>query len=103
MTIATDLSPDWPQTPAELQTDLIALDELDDAALWRLARSQPSAGEVTRLEWLLEEQGDCALSASERLELAARLAATDRFMRARAHAAALLQRRGHAVPPFEEH
>ena len=102
MTLSTDRSSAWPQTPAELQTDLTALDALDDAALWHLARSQPSAGEVTRVQWLLEEQGDHALSASERLELEARLAATDRFMRASAYAVALLQQRGHAVPPSEE-
>jgi hypothetical protein len=102
MSSPTDRLPEWPQPPAEFQTDLAALDDLDDAALWHLARSQPSAGEVTRLEWLLEEQGDHALSASERLELEARLAGTDRFMRAKAHASALLQQRGHALPPLDE-
>ncbi len=44
---------------------------------------------------------DESLTASERLELEEQVAEADRFMLRKAHAAALLQWRGHAVPPFE--
>ncbi|MFZ1768938.1 MAG: hypothetical protein WAU00_07060, partial [Caldilinea sp.] len=71
-------------------------------ALWRIARSQRSAGDVTRLEWLLEEQADNALRGSERLELEARMAAADVFLRRKAYAAALLQQRGHDAPQPDE-
>ena len=32
--------PDWDDIPAEFQADIAALDRLDDAALWRMARSK---------------------------------------------------------------
>ena len=52
-----------------------------------------SAGDVTRLQWLLEENADNALTGSERAELAARLAASDQFARRREYAAAILAQR----------
>ncbi len=93
--------PDWSQAPAEFQADLAALDRLDDNSLWRIARSQRSEADAGRLQELLEKNADDALTAGERLELDAQVAEADRFMLRKAHAAALLQWRGHAVPPFE--
>ena len=93
--------PDWSQAPAEFQADLAALDRLDDDSLWRIARSQRSEADAGRLQELLEKNADDALTAGERLELDAQVAEADRFMLRKAHAAALLQWRGHAVPPFE--
>ena len=55
-------------SPAD-QADIAALGELDDAALWAIARSQLGAGDTTRLVWLLEENADNALSASERARI----------------------------------
>jgi hypothetical protein len=89
-------------TAEEHYADLAALDQLDDAALWDVACSQLSAGDATRLQWLLEEQGDMALTISERAELAARAAAAERTMQRAEHAAALLQARGHVVPPLDQ-
>ena len=82
------------QPSAEDQAAIAALGELDDAALWEITRSQLSAGEATRLVWLLEENADNALSASERAELSARLAAAEQLRRRKLHAAEQLQRRG---------
>ena len=93
--------PDWSQAPAEFQADLAALDRLDDDSLWRIARSQRSEADAGHLQELLEKNADDALTAGERLELDAQVAEADRFMLRKAHAAALLQWRGHAVPPFE--
>lgn len=93
--------PDWSQAPAEFQADLAALDRLDDDSLWRIARSQRSEADAGRLQELLEKNADDALTSGERLEPDAQVAEADRFMLRKAHAAALLQWRGHAVPPFE--
>lgn len=93
--------PDWSQAPAEFQADLAAFDRLDDDTLWRIARSQRGAKEVARLQELLEANADETLTADENLELDAQVTEADRFMLRKAHAAALLQWRGHAVPPFE--
>lgn len=93
--------PDWSQAPAAFQADLAALDRLDDDTLWRIARSQRSAADMARLQELLERNADEALTAGERVELDLQVAEADRFMLRKAHAAALLQWRGHAVPPFE--
>lgn len=93
--------PDWSQSPADFQADLAALDRLDDDALWRIARSQRSAADMAPLEELLEKNADDALTAEDRIELETQIFEADRFMLRKAHAAALLQWRGHAVPPFE--
>ena len=93
---------DQAQTPEEYETGLAALDLLDDAALWDVAYSQLSAGDATRLQWLLEEQGDMALNVSEHAELAARAAAAERTLLQAEYAATLLQARGHAVPPLDQ-
>jgi len=93
--------PDWSQAPAEFQADLAALDRLGDEALWRIARSQRSEADAAPLQALLEKNTADALTAAERLEMEAEVAEADRFMLRKAHAAALLQWRGHVVPPFE--
>lgn len=93
--------PDWSRTPAPFQADIAALDRLDDDSLWRIARGQRSAADAALLTELLEKNADDLLSAEERLELEAEVLEADRFMLRKAHAAALLQWRGHAVPPFE--
>lgn len=93
--------PDRSQSPAAFQADLAALDRLDDDALWRIARSQRSEADMAALEELLEKNGDDALTPEDQIELEAQVFEADRFMLRKAHAAALLQWRGHAVPPFE--
>ena len=75
---------------------------LDDSALWAIAQQQLSAGDVTRLVWLLEENVDNALNSSERAELQVRLAEADQLERRRDHAAALLRQRGHSLPVRDE-
>ena len=82
--------PDWLQAPAEFQADLAALDRLGDDALWRIARSQRSEADAARLQELLENNADDALTAAGRLEMDVQVAEADRFMLRKAHAAALL-------------
>ncbi len=73
--------------------DLAAMQRLSDAELAAIAQDEMNAGDVTRLQWLLEESADNALTMSERAELAARAAAADYFARRKEYAAALLAQR----------
>ncbi|MBP7962486.1 MAG: hypothetical protein KBG20_12230 [Caldilineaceae bacterium] len=93
--------PDWSQAPAEFQADLAALDRLNDDALWNVARNQRGESDMARLQELLAMNADESLTIGERLELEEQVAEADRFMLRKAHAATLLQWRGHVVPSFE--
>ena len=79
------------QPPSAL--DLATLQRLEDAELQAIAEGEMSAGDVTRLQWLLEENADSALTTGERAELTARLAAAEQFARRRECAAAILAQR----------
>lgn len=79
-----------------------ALDALSDDALWEIVHRQLSAGNVTRLVWLLEENADNALTASERAELAARSRAAELLRLRRAYAATVLRQRGYSLPPVDD-
>ncbi|MBK8050888.1 MAG: hypothetical protein IPK16_29575 [Anaerolineales bacterium] len=52
-----------------------------------------SAGDVTRLQWLLEEHADNALGTNERAELAARAAAAEALAQRKEAAATVLAQR----------
>lgn len=82
------MQPD-PATPP----DLAALHGLSDAELAAIAAAELSAGDIIRLQWLLEENADNALVGSERAELAARAAAAEQFNRRRDYATAVLAQR----------
>ncbi len=94
--------PAWESAPAEFQADLAALDRLDDAALWRLARYRAAAVQMERYQSLLDKNASDTLSAEERAELAQLRSEFDRRMLQKAHAAALLQWRGHQLPPADK-
>jgi hypothetical protein len=83
---------------SEFQTDLAALDRLDDPALWRIARSQADPAEMDRYQILLDKNANETLSPKEREELTQLRTQLDRQMLRKAHAAALLQWRGHQIP-----
>lgn len=88
--------PAWESAPAEFQADLAALDRLDDAALWRIARSR--AADTARYQVLLDKNADETISIEEQAELAQFRTEFDRQMPLKVHAAALLQWRGHQIP-----
>jgi hypothetical protein len=90
--------PTWETAPAEFQADLAALDRLDDAALWRIARTRRASAEMDRYQALLDKNANQTLSATERNELAQLRTDQDREMLCKAHAASLLQWRRHQVP-----
>jgi hypothetical protein len=90
--------PDWDDVPEEFQADLAALDRVDDAALWTIARSHQPSTEMTRYDVLLDLNQEGRLSDFEKLELTQLRQAADTFMLRKAHAAVLLRWRGHMVP-----
>ncbi len=83
-----------PAQPSQaLPPYLATLYGLSDAELAAIAEDELSAGDVTRLQWLLEENADNALGTSERAELAARAAAAEALARRKEYAAAILAQR----------
>lgn len=94
--------PTWETAPAQFQADLAALDRLDDAALWRIARSRAAPTQMDRYQALLDKNADETLSAEERKELSQLRAEFDRQMLRKVQAAALLQWRGHQIPPADK-
>jgi hypothetical protein len=89
--------PSWDDAPPEHQTELAAMDRLDDDALWKLARGRTSGAEMVRYDELLEKSAGGALGDAERSELEMLRRDADRFMLIKAHAAVLLRWRGHDV------
>jgi hypothetical protein len=90
--------PDWTNVPDEFQVDLAALDRLEDEALWRIAQSRKSVVEMERYSVLLDHNQEGILTDTERAELTALRAESDRFMLLKAQAAALLHWRGYQIP-----
>jgi hypothetical protein len=89
--------PAWDDAPPEFQLDLAALDRMDDEALWKIAKSRTSA-DYDRRDELLARNAEGRLTPAERVELDRLRHEEDLFMLRKAHAAALLRWRGHAVP-----
>ena len=85
------------ELPADLAEAVAALDLLDDAALWRAARSGLAAEASAELEALHLKQRREGLIAAEEQIVRDRMRQYERAMLVRARAAALLHRRGHDV------
>ena len=95
--IAVGSPPNWDDVPEEYQPELAALDGLEDAALWQIARSQKSLSEMVRYDELLEYKQERSLSASEQVDLLNLRKESEQFMLRKAHAASILKWRGHQV------
>jgi hypothetical protein len=95
--IAVGSPPDWDDVPEEYQPALAALDRLEDAALWQIARGQKPLAEMTRYDELLDQNQKRALSEVEQLELLSLRQEAEQFMLRKAHAASILKWRGHQV------
>ena len=94
--------PSWESTPAEFQADLAALDRQDTAALWRIARARTTSAQMDRYQALLDKNANQTLSIEEQAELVQLRTESDRQMLRKVHAAALLQWRGHQIPPADK-
>jgi hypothetical protein len=91
--------PIWDDAPPEFQVDLAAMDRLNDATLWQIARSRRTSDELVRYDELLQRNQDSLLTDREQLELQSLRKEAERFMLRKAQAAALLKWRGHRVIP----
>lgn len=83
--------------PDDLNESMASLELLDDAALWRAARSHLPAETAEQLERLHLKRQREGLSDREPQVLAGLVRQYERSMLVRAQAASLLQRRGHDV------
>jgi hypothetical protein len=90
-------SPTWDNVPEEFQSDLAALDRLEDEALWKIAQARKSTSDMTRYEVLLQQNQEHTLSATNRAELTALRMEGDRFVLCKAQAASILRWRGHSA------
>lgn len=99
--IARGLPPLDDLTPDEVPA-LAELGLLDDAALWRAARSGLPTDEQAELEDLLGRQNAGELCTAERPRLERLLETCGRLTVRKAHAYLLLARRGYRVPPQGE-
>lgn len=89
--------PTWDDAPPEFQSDLAALDRLDDGTLWQIARSQKTETDLERYDALLDRNQNASLTVAEKGELASLRKDADRFMLCKAQAIVLLRWRGHTV------
>ncbi|WP_204102816.1 MULTISPECIES: hypothetical protein [Spirulina sp. CCY15215] len=89
--------PDWTNIPEEFQTEIAALDRLDDNTLWRIARGQKKPEEMIHYDELLAKNKVRQLTNEERLELTALRKEADLFMLRKAQAIVLLRWRGHQI------
>lgn len=94
--------PGWDDIPAEFQADVAALDRLDDAALWRIARQKQANTDVALYQQLLDKHADGTITAMEIQTLTRLRNEADRFMLRKAQAADILRWRGHQIPPAEK-
>lgn len=90
--------PIWEDVPAEYQATLAEMDRLDDETLWGIVTGHKTVAEMARYDELLEQNKQDKMSESERSELNKLRSEADQFMLRKAHAAAVLRWRGHAVP-----
>jgi hypothetical protein len=81
--------------PPLLQMELRAMEQLSDTALWSLARSVMPAGDRAELSQLNLAAKERSLTTAERQRQETLLAIYNETTLRRAHAAVLLQARGH--------
>lgn len=84
--------------PEAMRADLLALEGLDDDALWQVAQSQVSDDEAVRHGELLEKNSAGTITPAERQALAELRQAADRLMLRKAYASVLLKWRGYRLP-----
>ena len=92
-------SPGCDDIPPEYRSDVEALELLDDHSLWRVARARQNETDFERYQDLLDKNREGTISDAGRQELQDLRAESDLLMLRKAHAAALLQWRGHSIPP----
>lgn len=100
--IRVGLPPNIDHLPEPLRSDLHALDQLSDVALWHMAGSELDDRRAALYEELLERNQDGALAVIERNQLTHLREEADLIMLRSSYAYALLKWRGHRIPTAAE-
>ncbi len=95
--LAASAAEDQERLPNDLAEAVADLDVLDGEALWFAARSHLPAGQQEQLEALNFKQQSEGLTSEEQQLQERLLQVCDRVMLVRAHAARLLEERGHDI------
>lgn len=88
--------------PIAMQSELTAMEQLSDDALWAVARSVASDDTIAVYDMLLERQHVAALTPEGQHWLERLRNDADSLMLRKAHAYALLKARGYALPSLNE-
>ena len=94
---AAALAPEITDFPGDLQTALAQMALLNDATLWKAARTTLQKEQQQRLETLHDKQQRTGLTAEEQVEEQALVKLYRETQLVRAHAAMLLMQRGYDV------
>jgi hypothetical protein len=97
-TIQGNLPPSVDDLPADLQGEMAALQNVNDEALWAIAKETLPIDQWRRHQALLRKNGSRGLSDKEREELSQLRHMADRLVLRRSYALALLKWRGHTLP-----
>ncbi len=98
-TLPPPVEDDLPPAPKE---ELEAMAHLSDEALWHIAQSTMNPDKVALYDLLLERHHAGTLTPEGREWLTRLREEAEALMLRKAHAYALLQSRGHTLPPLEE-
>jgi hypothetical protein len=96
--IQGNLPPSVEDLPAELRDELAALQNVNDEALWAVAREPLPPDKWRRHQQLLLKNQARGLKEKEREELGQLREMADRLVMRRSYALALLKWRGHTLP-----
>jgi hypothetical protein len=88
--------------PQEMRPDLLALEELDDGALWQVARGEVGPEQQEKHSLLLEKNRMGTITEAEREKLTQLRQEADQLMLRKAYAYVLLKWRGHRLPTLTE-
>lgn len=88
--------------PEEMRGDLMSLENMDDDALWEVARSTIGPEQQERHHLLLEKSHQGTLSESDQAALAQLRREADQLMLRKAYAYVLLKWRGHRLPTLAD-
>jgi plasmid stability protein len=94
--------PDIEGLAPELEAALKNLENLNDKALWKLARTKMSAKEIKKIHNLHYKRQDTNLSQNEEQELAELMQRYNKDILVRAKAAVILKRRGYDISSLVE-
>ena len=91
-------SPTWTDVPEPFQSDLAALDRLDNDALWHIAYGQMPTEVSEQFEAVLESPDHPSITSYDQAHLDELQTEGDRFMLRKAQSATILRWRGCHVP-----